>query len=111
MEVLILNEYFNEEEDAAPVKKAKKQRISLHSYCMLPRGKTSMTDEWSKQKVHIPRTSALPAQLAPVAIASALQGSIQGDSIPTPSAKFGRCFPSHISTSAGPILIINRSSC
>ena len=76
MEALIFNEYFNEEEDATPVKKAKKQRISLHSYCMLPRGKNSMTDEWSEQRAHIPSTSALPAQLTPVAIASALQGSI-----------------------------------
>ena len=39
VEVLIFNEYFNEEEDATPVKKAKKQQISLHSYCTLPRGK------------------------------------------------------------------------
>ena len=35
-----------------------------------------MTDEWLKQRVHIPSTSALPAQLAPMAIASDLQGSI-----------------------------------
>ena len=35
-----------------------------------------MMDEWSKQRAHIPSTSALPAQLTPVAIASALQGSI-----------------------------------
>ena len=35
-----------------------------------------MTDEWLKQRVHVPSTSALPTQLAPVAIASALQGSI-----------------------------------
>ena len=32
-----------------------------------------MMDEWSKQRAHIPSTSALPAQLTPVAIASALQ--------------------------------------
>ena len=35
-----------------------------------------MMDEWSKQTAHIPSTSALPAQLTPVATASALQGSI-----------------------------------
>ena len=35
-----------------------------------------MMDEWSKQRVHIPSTSALPAHAAPMAIASALQGSI-----------------------------------
>ena len=35
-----------------------------------------MTDEWLKQRVHIPSTSALPAQLTPMAIASALHGSI-----------------------------------
>ena len=35
-----------------------------------------MKDEWSKQRAHIPSTSALPAHAAPVAIASALQGSI-----------------------------------
>ena len=34
-----------------------------------------MMDEWSKQRVHIPSTSALPAHAAPMAIASALQGS------------------------------------
>ena len=34
------------------------------------------TDEWSKRRVHIPSTSALPAHAAPVAIATALQGSI-----------------------------------
>ena len=41
-----------------------------------PQRKNSMTDEWSRQRAHIPSTSALPAQLAHVAIASALQGSI-----------------------------------
>ena len=41
-----------------------------------PQGKNSMMDEWLKRRVHIPSTSALPAQLAPVAVASALQGSI-----------------------------------
>ena len=35
-----------------------------------------MKDEWSKQRVHIPSTSALPAHATPMAIASALQGSI-----------------------------------
>ena len=35
-----------------------------------------MMDKWSKQRVHIPSTSALPAHAAPMAIASALQGSI-----------------------------------
>ena len=35
-----------------------------------------MKDEWSKQRAHIPSTSALPAHAAPVAIANALQGSI-----------------------------------
>ena len=35
-----------------------------------------MMDEWSKRRVHIPSTSALPAHAASVAIASALQGSI-----------------------------------
>ena len=35
-----------------------------------------MKDEWSKQRAHIPSTSALPAHAAPMAIASALQGSI-----------------------------------
>ena len=35
-----------------------------------------MTDKWSKQRVHIPSTSALPDQLTPMTIASALQGSI-----------------------------------
>ena len=34
-----------------------------------------MKDEWSKRRAHIPSTSALPAHAAPVAIASALQGS------------------------------------
>ena len=43
---------------------------------MLPRAKNPMTDKWSKQRVHIPSTSALSAQLAPMVIASALQGSI-----------------------------------
>ena len=35
-----------------------------------------MKDEWSKRRAHIPSTSALPAHATPVAIASALQGSI-----------------------------------
>ena len=35
-----------------------------------------MKDEWSKRRVHIPSTSALPAHATPVAIASALQESI-----------------------------------
>ena len=35
-----------------------------------------MKDKLSKQRAHIPSTSALPAHAAPVAIASALQGSI-----------------------------------
>ena len=35
-----------------------------------------MKDEWSKQRAHIPSTSALPAHTTPVAIASALQGYI-----------------------------------
>ena len=35
-----------------------------------------MMDEWSKRRAHIPSTSALPAHTTPVAIASALQGSI-----------------------------------
>ena len=38
-DVLINNEYFNEEDDTTPVKKAKKQRTSVHSYCTLPKGK------------------------------------------------------------------------
>ena len=33
-----------------------------------------MMDKWLKQRAHIPSTSPLPAQLAPVAIASALRG-------------------------------------
>ena len=43
---------------------------------MLPKGKQLMKDEWSKQRAHIPSTSALPAHATPVAIASAVQGSI-----------------------------------
>ena len=35
-----------------------------------------MMDEWSKRRVHIPSTSALPAHATPVAIARALEGSI-----------------------------------
>ena len=35
-----------------------------------------MMDKWLKRRAHIPSTSALPAQLTPMAIASALQGSI-----------------------------------
>ena len=35
-----------------------------------------MKDKWSKRRVHIPSTSALPAHATPMAIASALQGSI-----------------------------------
>ena len=38
-EALIYNEYFNEETDVTPDKKAKKQRISAHAYCTLPKGK------------------------------------------------------------------------
>ena len=37
-DVLINNEYFNEEDNKTPAKKAKKQRTSVHSYCMLPKG-------------------------------------------------------------------------
>ena len=40
-----------------------------------------MKDEWSKQRVHIPSTSALPTHAAPVAIASALQGSIAATNV------------------------------
>ena len=46
-----------------------------HEACS-PDEKNSMMNEWSKQRDHIPSTSALPAQLTPMAIASALQGSI-----------------------------------
>ena len=75
-DVLINNKYFNEEDGKTPVKKAKKQQTSVHSYCTLPKGKNFMKDEWSKQRAHIPSTSALPAHATPMAIASALQGSI-----------------------------------
>ena len=75
-DVLINNKYFNEDDDKTPVKKAKKQRTSVHSYCMLPKGKNFMKDKWSNRRAHIPSTSALPAHAAPVAIASAFQGSI-----------------------------------
>ena len=54
-EVLIFNEYFNEEEGATPVKKAKKQQISLHSYCMLPRGKKSHDRQMVKVKSAYPQ--------------------------------------------------------
>ena len=47
-DVLINNEYFNEEDDKTPVKKAKKQQTSVHSYCTLPKGKNFMMDEWLK---------------------------------------------------------------
>ena len=35
-----------------------------------------MKDEWTKRRAHIPSISALPAHATPMAIASALQGSI-----------------------------------
>ena len=35
-----------------------------------------MKDKWLKRRAHIPSTSALPAHAAPMASASALQGSI-----------------------------------
>ena len=44
-DVLINNEYFNEEDNKTPVRKAKKQQTSVHSYCMLPKGKNFMMDE------------------------------------------------------------------
>ena len=40
-----------------------------------------MNDEWSKRRAHIPSTSALPAHTAPMAIASALQGSIAATNV------------------------------
>ena len=80
-DVLINNEYFNEEDDTTPVKKAKKQRTSVHSYCTLPKGKNFKKDKWSKRRAHIPSTSALPAHAAPVSIASALQGYIAATNV------------------------------
>ena len=80
-DVLINNEYFNEEDNTTPVKKANKQRTSVHSYCMLPKGKNFKKDEWSKRRAHIPSTSALPAHAAPMAIASAIQGYITATNV------------------------------
>ena len=40
-----------------------------------------MKDKWSKQRAHIPSTSALPAHATPVAIASALKGSIAATNV------------------------------
>ena len=50
-----------------------KRRVHIPSTSALP---AHATNEWLKRRVHIPSTSALPAHAAPVAIASALQGSI-----------------------------------
>ena len=74
-DVLINNKYFNEEDGKTPVKR---QRNNEHQFIptACSQRKKIMMDKWSKQRVHIPSTSALPANAAPMAIASALQGSI-----------------------------------
>ena len=46
-----------------------------------PQRKNFKKDEWSKRRVHVPSTSALPAHAAPVAIASALQGYITATNV------------------------------
>ena len=54
-DVLINNEYFNEEDDTTPVKKAKKQRTSVHSYCTLPKGKKFQEGQMVEAKSAYPQ--------------------------------------------------------
>ena len=75
-DVLINNEYFNEEDDTTPVKKAKKQRTSVHSYCTLPKGKKFQEGRMVEAKSAYPQHKCTTCTCRPVAIASALQGYI-----------------------------------
>ena len=74
-EALIYNEHYNDIQDKTPEKRLRNNEHHLIATAHSPEEKNSTMDEWSTRRVTILSTSALPALVAPVAIASVPQGS------------------------------------
>ena len=74
-EALIYNEYYNEIQHKSPEKRLRNNEHHLIATAHSPEEKNSTMGEWSTQRATILSTSALPALVTPVAIASVPQGS------------------------------------